>query len=203
METGGNLCVDMLNGGFIVNMQSQGKAKDGYFHETPEGNRYIVNEVKVTPTEPSGKMTITKYKITLPMSNTELQLHQFVLGTGHHYGININLDCHYVTGGILSGVLSEGETVDEKFNCIPNHPESDTLLAQGLVPNPSQRCDGDHLFGRDSKYLNGLLYVQGVPHRENGIRGYVRKDLGEWLFPLLVGKYTRGNDMPNEFTLCL
>ena len=134
----------------------------------------------------------------MPITNQSLQLHQVVLATSLHYGINISLKCQHETGGSMHGVLEEDETVAEKFFCIPANPDMYSLIATGEAENPSERCDGDHKFGRDSRYLNGIFFVQGVSHRENIIRHYIRKTVREWLYPLLIGVYKDGNTKPEK-----
>ena len=125
------------------------------------------------------------------MTNQILQLHQVVLTTSLHYGINIglNLKCQHETGRSMHGVLNEDETVAEKFFCIPVNPNMYSLIATEEAKKPSERCDGDHLFGRCNRYLNGIFFVQGVSHQENIIHHYVRKAVCEWLYQLLIGVY--------------
>ena len=138
--------------------------------------------------------------MSMPITNQSLQLHQVVLATSLHYGIHIGFKVHHESGGSLHGVLNEDEdeTVAEKFNCIPANPATDSLIATEEAKKPSDRCDGDHKFGRDTRYLNGIFFVQGVSHRENIIRHYIRKTVREWLYPLLIGVYKDGNTKPEK-----
>ena len=85
-----------------------------------------------------------------------------------------------------------------KFDCVSIDPDLKTLLAKGLK-NISQHCDGDHLFGQSSKYLNGVWSVQGVSHRENITRHFVRERAGEWLLPLIVGDYSNAQIKERQF----
>ena len=98
----------------------------------------------------------------------------------------------------MHGVLKKDETIAEKFFCIPVCPKKHSLIADEEAKDPSQRCDGDHLFGRCTRYLNGIMFVQGVSHQENIIRHFVRGAINEWLHSLLVGVYKGGNTRPKE-----
>ena len=98
----------------------------------------------------------------------------------------------------MHGVLKKDETIAEKFFCIPQSPDAYSLIATEEAKDPSERCGGDHLFGRCTRYLNGIFFVQGVSHQENMIRRYVREAVKEWLSPLLIGVYKGGNAMPKK-----
>ena len=91
-----------------------------------------------------------RYQVGMPMirgvRGENLNLHQVTLATGRHYGVNVNDEAHHEEGGILSGILDEGETI-AKFDCVSISPALNSLVAKGLK-NISQKCDGDHLFGR-------------------------------------------------------
>ena len=157
--------VDLMNGTTINTDSSHGT--DGYWHERASNNGSIFRELAVTETKQG---TVDTYQVSMPITNQSLQLHQVVLATSLHYGINISLKCQHETGGSMHGVLEEDETVAEKFFCIPANPDMYSLIATGEAENPSERCDGDHKFGRDSRYFNGIFFVQGVSHQENIIR---------------------------------
>ena len=191
VASGGNLLVDLLNGGKVIEMDYQaGRKSDGYLHEK-DGKSVKFREKEVNH---SGIM----HRISMPVTNDLLQLHQVCLATARHYGMDVNNAGHHVKGGILDGVLKEGETMGTKFDCVPISPTEDSLIATGLAEAPSHQCDGDHCFGREDIFLNGAWMVQGVAHRENIIRGYERGRAGEWLFPLLVGKYDGGVKLPTN-----
>ena len=190
METGGNLLVDLLNAGKLIEMGYQtGRKSDGYLHKK-DGKSVKFREKEVTEDK--------LHRITMPVTNDSVQLHQVCLATARHYGMDVNNAGHHVKGGILDGVLKEGETMGTKFDCVPISPTEDSLIATGLAEAPSHQCDGDHCFGREDIFLNGAWMVQGVAHRENNIRGHERGRAGEWLFPLLVGKYDGGVKLPTN-----
>lgn len=193
VPTGGCLLVDLHNGGNVINMNATIGNK-GFFFEANGGKKSIFQELSVTELNDG---SIDLFNVAMPKMNVPIQLHQLSLATGRYYGINVNNMMHHVEGGCLEGMLDldKDETM-AKYNCEPTCSDERTLLAQGLVKDPSTLCDGDHLFGRNSKYLQGTSGVMGVPHQENIIRGWVEKKIKQWLFPLLVGKYKNGNKMP-------
>ena len=189
VKTGGYLMVDLLNGGNIINMNAL-EGTNGYPHKAKDGKTCVFREI-VSLKKKVSKSFIT-YTGAMPMiggvGGAILNLHQVTLATGRHYGINTNDEAHHEEGGILSGILDEGETM-AKFDCVSISPGLKTLVAKGLK-NCSNICDGDHLFGRSSKYLNGVWSVQGVSNRENIVRHHVRERVGEWLLPLIIGDYS-------------
>lgn len=189
VATSGYLQLDILNGGFLVNTNAH-NGDGGYLHEPQDGTKRIFQEMSVSPIRDG---TIVRYDVAMPVTNETINIHQVVLATGHYYGISANHECHVRQGGILDGIVGHGETIADKFSCTVKCPSANSLIAQGLVADPSQRCDGDHLFGRDTKYMNGLWMVQAVSHRENITRSWVRIKWGEWLFPIYIGKYIDGN----------
>lgn len=183
--------VDILNGGDVVNTNA---AYGEHGHLDDETKR-IFQVVAVTSRQQG---TIDTYEMHIPITHQSMKVHQVVLGTAYFYGMNANLECHTREGGILAGVVGAGETVEEQFRCHVRCPDLRTLIEQGLVKDPSLRCDGDHLFGRGSVYMNGIWWVQPVSHRENNTRSWVRIKWGEWLIPLRIGKYTDGNTTPDS-----
>ena len=197
--TGGNLIIDLLGGGDIINTDAF-YGEGGYYDEK---SGRIFQFLAVTEYQGG---TIQRYNVSMPRygtkrfeSNDKLQLHQVALGTGHYFGINANLEHHHCEGGLLHGALRDNETMAD-LNCVAVSPATRSLIEDLQLENDdvSQRCDGDHLFGRSTRHLNGLWYVQGVSHRENMLRGRVREVIKEWLFPLHVGVYDGGNDFPDE-----
>jgi len=193
VSTGGYLIADLLNGGKLIQAKSF-YGEGGFFYETDDGEKFIFKELEIHEFRDG---SIDVFQVQMPICTTKLKLHQVILATGRHYGISVNEECHHTEGGCLAGVLEEGETM-AKFNCIPRTSNQRTLLAQGLVEDPSQHCDGDHTYGRNSKYLHGLPFVQGVAHQENTARSKVEDDLKQWINPLLIGTYICGNIMPTD-----
>ena len=129
-----------------------------------------------------------------------VSVHQLHLCVTAAFGASVYHECHYKSGGLLEGILEEGKTWNDIFDC----PEGKCARKNSLVKEYGQKqmpnqCDGDHLFGRTELYLNGFLLVQQVPHRENIVRAWVRIRAGEWLHPLIIGKYKGGNIMPAEW----
>ena len=198
IETGGNLIVELFHGAIVVNTDAY-VGEGGLWHE---GSRSIWQPIAITEYEASatGK-SIDTWTVHIPMTSVTVQAHQLTLGTGRDYGFDINLDDHRMEGGSLYGVLEPGEDAGKRFNCTPICPGKNTLIARGEVDDTStsKTCDGDHLCGR-SKYLNGLLSVQGVHHQENNNRSSSRGKWKEWLFPFALCKYTGGNGIPTTFT---
>ena len=193
VPTGGCLLVDLHNGGNVINMNAT-IGENGFFFEADGDKDFIFQELSVTECKNG---SVDRFNVAMPKTNAPIQLHQLSLATARYYGTNVNNMMHHVKGGCLEGMLDldKDETM-AKYNCEPTCSDERTLLAQGLVKDPSTLCDGDHLFGRNSKYLQGTSGVMGVPHQENIIRGWVEKKIKQWLFPLLVGKYKNGNKMP-------
>ena len=194
VPTGGWLLADLHSGGNVINMNACRNGKNGFFFEANDGENFIFQELSVTELNDG---SIDLFHMSMPDTNVSIQLHQLSLATARYYGTNVNDEMHHVEGGCLEGMLDldAGETM-AKYNCEPTCSDDRSLIAQGLVKDPSKLCDGDHLFGRNSKYLQGSSGVMGVPHQENIIRGWVEKKIKQWLFPLLVGKYKNGNEMP-------
>ena len=190
--TGGDLIIDILNGGNLINMNSS-VGEGGFLHEAADGQNYIFQEMAVTEGRDG---TIDTFKVHMPTTNVILALHQVALATGYNYGICTSIMELFETGRCLHGVLEEGETL----SCVPVCPAAHSLVADGIALDPSQRCDGDHSFGRDSIYLQGMSGVQGVEHRENVIRGKVEEKYGFWLNPVVIGKYLGGNPMPKDYS---
>lgn len=192
VPTGGNLIMDILNGGNLINTNAH-DGEGGFLHEAVDGKNYIFQEMSITEDKDG---TIDTFRVHMPDTNVALQLHQVALATGHHYGIDTSISQLFNRGGCLHGVLKKGETL----SCEPVCPAAHSLVADGIALDPSQRCDGDHTFGRDSIYLQGMSGVQGVEHRENVIRGCVEDELGYWINPLVIGKYRGGNPMPKRYS---
>ena len=183
VKTGGYILVDLLNGGNLINMNLD-TGTNAYPHKAEDGNTYLFRELAIR--EEKISESFIQYRVGV--GGVKLYLHQVALATGRHYAVNVNDEAHHEEGGILSDILDEGET-KSKFDCVSISPAWNSLVAKGLT-NISQLCDGDHLFGRSSKYLNGVWSVQGVSHRENITRHFVRERAGEWLLPLIVGDYS-------------
>jgi hypothetical protein len=189
--TGGFLLIDILNGGKLINMNAF-NGEGGFLYETKEGNR-IFQEMAVTERR---KGTLDAFEVHMPNTNVPLYLHQVALATGYSLGICTSIMELFETGRCLHGVLEEGETL----SCVPVCPAAHSLVADGIALDPSKRCDGDHTFGRDSMYLQGMSGVQGVEHRENVIRAKVEDKYDYWLNPLVIGKYRGGNPMPRRYS---
>ena len=189
--TGGNLVMDILNGGNLINTNAS-VGEGGFLHETLDGQKRIFQEMEVTEGRDG---TIDIFQVSMPITGVTLQLHQVALATGYKYGICTSISQLYKRGRCLYGVLKKGETL----SCVPVCPRAHSLVRDGIALDPSERCDGDHSFGRDSIYLQGMSGVQGVDHRENVIRGNVEDAYGFWLNPLVVGEYRGGNPMPTHY----
>jgi len=165
----------------------------GFLYETGvEGKNFIFQELDITEDK---DRSLDRFQVYMPITNVTLQLHQVALATGHHYGIDTSISQLFKRGRCLHGVIKKGETL----SCEPVCPAARSLIAKGEAKDPSKRCDGDHTFGRDSRYLQGMSGVQGVAHRENRIRGAVEDKYGFWLNPLVIGKYSGGNSMPKDY----
>jgi len=192
-DTGGLLIIDILNGGKIINMNSF-NGEGGFLYETGvEGKNYIFQELSITE---GRNGTIDTFSVFMPNTNVKLQLHQVALATGFHFGICTSIKELYESDRCLHGALEEGETL----SCVPVCPRAHSLVKDDIALDPSKRCDGDHTFGRDSWYLQGMSGVQGVEHRENVIRGAVENKYGFWLNPLVIGMYLGGNPMPKDYS---
>ena len=189
--TGGFLIIDILNGGKIINMNAS-NGEGGFLHETADGQNYIFQEMGIDKTRDK---TMDTFSVYMPITNVTLSLHQVALATGYHYGICTSISELFKRGRCLYGVLKKGETL----SCEPVCPATRSLVRDGIALAPSKRCDGDHKFGRDSRYLQGMSGVQGVEHRENIIRAKVEEKYGYWLNPLVIGKYRGGNPMPKRY----
>ena len=191
VHTGGNLIMDILNGGNLINTNAS-VGEGGFLHETVDGQKRIFQEMDITEGRDG---TIDTFTVRMPNSSVNLKLHQVALATGYKYGICTSISQLYKRGRCLYGVLKKGETL----SCEPVCPRAHSLVRDGIAKNPSKRCDGDHSFGRDSIYLQGMSGVQGVEHGENVTRGSVEDKYGYWLNPLVVGKYEGGNPMPAQY----
>jgi len=192
LETSGHLIIGLASG--VVIDANAGQGSDGYTY-TGHPSKPIFRELIINP---GGPTDLTTWQI-LPRDTMQLhQLHQCVTAA---FGASVYQECHYKSGGLLEGVLEEGETWNDRFDCTVddnNHKKKSLVNKYGAKQMPTQ-CDGDHLFGRTELYLNGFLMVQQVPHRENLVRAYVRSRAGEWLYPLTFGAYKGGNPMPAEW----
>ena len=191
VPTGGFLLIDILNGGNLINMNAY-NGEGGFLHEAADGQNYIFQEMGIYEDKDG---SFDRFRVGMPNTDVTLQLHQVALATGHHYGIDTSIKELYESGRCLHGALEDGETL----SCEPVCPAAHSLVRDGIALDPSDRCDGDHKFGRDSRYLQGMSGVQGVAHRENVIRGCVEEKYGYWLNPLVIGKYKGGNTMPKRY----
>jgi len=168
---------------------------DGYTY-TGHPLKPIFREIITNPTDDGGYWQLGFVKDDTHISIQVHQLHQCVTAA---FGASTYHECHYKTDGLLEGVLKKGQTWNDRFDCtIKNGRKKSLVNAYGKKQMPNQ-CDGDHLFGRTELYLNGFLLVQQTPHRENGVRAWVRSRAGEWLYPLIIGKYKGGKIMPAEW----
>ena len=190
-HTGGFLLIDILNGGKLINMNAH-NGEGGFLYKDGEGKKFIFQELDITEDK---DRSLDRFQVHMPNTNVQLQLHQVALATGFHFGICTSIKELYESDRCLHGVLEDGETL----SCVPVSAREHSLVADGIAKDPSKRCDGDHTFGRDSRYLQGMSGVQGVEHRENVIRGAVEDKYGFWLNPLVIGKYSGGNSMPKDY----
>lgn len=193
--TGGFLLIDILNGGKLINMNAS-NGEGGFLHEAVDGKNYIFQEMGIYERKDGRHKSMDTFSVSMPITNVTLSLHQVALATGYSLGICTSIKELYESGRCLHGVLKEGETL----SCEPVCPAAHSLVRDGIAADPSVRCDGDHKFGRDSIYLQGMSGVQGVAHRENVIRGCVEDKYGYWLNPLVIGKYRGGNPMPRRYS---
>ena len=189
--TGGFLLIDILNGGKLINMNAH-DGEGGFLYEDGEGKKFIFQEMNIVEDK---DRSLDRFQVSMPITGVTLQLHQVALATGFHFGICTSIKELYESGRCLHGVLEDGETL----SCVPVSAREHSLIADGIAKDTSKRCDGDHTFGRDSRYLQGMSGVQGVEHRENVIRGAVEDKYGYWLNPLVIGKYKGGNTMPKRY----
>ena len=192
VPTGGNLIMDILNGGKLINTNAS-VGEGGFWYEAGEEKNFIFQEMEVTEDKPK---SVDRFQVSMPITSVTLQLHQVALATGYSLGICTSIMELFETGRCLHGVLEEGETL----SCVPVCPATHSLIADGIALDPSKRCDGDHTFGRDSMYLQGMSGVQGVEHRENIIRAKVEDKYDYWLNPVVIGKYRGGNPMPRRYS---
>lgn len=170
------------------------KGTDGYTYPAVDGTERILRTIPFNKHRPKGK-TIDVWRDMLPGNTDHFQLHRVILAAVEFFGGSVYEAFHYEEGGTLHGVLAPGETFDKRFECKVKNPSKLSLIREygKVFPN---NCDGDHLFGRNWRFLNGFLYVQAVSHQENITRAWVRSKAGDWLFLLSAGAYKCGNNMP-------
>ena len=160
-----------------------------------DGTERIVRTIAFNKRCPEGE---TLWKDMFPGTKDCVQLHRVMLGVVDCFGGSVHEKFHHEEGGVLHGVLQPGETFNDRFECKVTNPKLESLIAELGKERVAKNCDGDHLFGRNWRFLNGFLYVQAVSHRENITRSWVRRKAREWLFLLSTGTYSGGNDMPSD-----
>jgi len=190
--TGGTLGIDMIGAQVIDFAATQGT--DGYTY-LRGGTEHIARIIPFSKTRRKGE-TIDEWRDMFPGTTDTVQLHRVMLGVVDCFGGSVHETFHYDEGGVLHGVLQPGETFNDRFDCKVKCARKESLIAVLGKERVAKNCDGDHLFGRNWRFLNGFLYVQAVSHQENITRSWVRRKAREWLFLLSVGAYSCGNDMP-------
>lgn len=195
METGGGLIIGLASA--VIISSKAGHGHDGYTY-TGHESKPIFRELIINPGGDARKITKWDFGVSVKcLATTQVhQLHQCVTAA---FGASVYHECHYKSGRLLEGVLKKGQTWNKRFDCTVKNPGKNTLVMNYGAKRMPNQCDGDHLFGRTELYLNGFLLVQQVPHRENIVRAWVRSRAGEWLHPLIIGKYKGGNPMPVEW----
>ena len=194
IETSGDLIIGLASA--VVINSNAGQGSDGYTY-TDHPSKPIFREITINPGDKDPN--ITTWEIGQGKDYTTIQVHQLHLCVTAAFGASVYQECHYKSGGLLEGVLEEGETWNKRFDCTIKNGRKYSLVKKYGEKQMPKQCDGDHLFGRTELYLNGFLLVQQVPHRENSIRAWVRDRAGEWLHPLTFGAYKGGNPMPVEW----
>lgn len=193
--TEGYIAVDII-GAEVMDFAAI-KGTDGYTYSLANGAECLARIIPFNKSRSEGE-SCDMWKDVFPGTADSVQLHRVMLAAVECFGGSVHETFHYEEGGVLHGVLGEGETFDKRFECKVTNPRLESLITELGKERVAKNCDGDHLFGRNWRFLNSFLYVQAVSHRENITRSWVRRKAREWLFLLSTGAYSGGNDMPSD-----